>query len=138
MIGDPFEMHENMGEDEASVIRSVGLSIIEPPMKLSREGANLVIEVGMPGIANDEVNLLLRKDSVAITAEKKDISSNVNEGFFKSEKILRYYKLSKPLPLRIIPEKARVILENGVLRIVVPIDADGGDRVKLSTGRRGE
>jgi len=131
MLGEAFEMHEHMEQDELDAVRNVGMSITEPVVKMRKESASLVIEVYMPGVSMDDISISLKKDRMSVSAEKREDMHEMEEGFFRSRSLVKYYKANEALPARIMPEKAKVAYEGGILSIEAPLDED----VEKRTGK---
>jgi len=126
MLGDPFEAYESFEWEDDRIVRSVGMSIVEPNAKMWKEGGNLIIEIDMPGVNKDDFSLSLKKDRLSVSAEKTEHSETREEDFFRFERTSKCYRVSETLPARIMPEKASVRYEIGVLRIEAPLDREAG------------
>lgn len=125
MIGDPSEYHESIEEDEESIMRTVGMRMVELPTRMRKEGGKLVIEISIPNVRADDINVLLKRDSLSVSADKRPKGEERYEEFVKAERMLRCYRVSETLPASIIPEKADVTYENGTLRIEAPLLVGG-------------
>jgi HSP20 family molecular chaperone IbpA len=97
---------------------------------MRKEGGTLVVEIVMPDLREDEINIVLRKEKISVSAEKREIRYEKEEGYFRSSRMLKHYRVSETLPARIMPEKAGISYENGILRIEAPLDEDKGDRIE--------
>ncbi len=128
MVGDPVEEHEYIETDRDSIVRSVGLNITEPAAKVRNEGGRLVIEIDLPGIRQNHIALLLKKDSLSLTADKEETRVIGDVGFYTSDSVLGCYSMREDLPSRIVPEKAVVTFDKGVLRIEAPVDGRAAEK----------
>ena len=87
------------------------------------EGDNLVVVVDLPGHDKDAIDLRIKDDTLVVSSERKsEVSETEKDKFYRRE--ISYGNFSRviALPRKVIEEKATANYENGVLKVVLPID----------------
>ena len=122
MVGDPFGFKDGRGYgDQASITRNAGLDITEPVMSMKMDGDNLLIDVSMPDVKSEEISLKLRERWISVSCDRTNSRSMSSDDYFSFDSMTRTYRISESLPMRVVPDKADVNYENGMLRIRVPV-----------------
>lgn len=131
MIWDPFSELERMRDRIDRMMDEWGGRRFEflapevrvriPPMDIKKKGGNLVIEMDMPGLSKEDINLRLTENRLSVFAEKKKVKEEEKEGFYRSERMKKSYSRSTTLPVKVDPDKVKANYENGTLRIEAPI-----------------
>lgn len=80
----------------------------------------VIVRADLPGFKKDEVKLKATEDTVYIEAEKKEERKEAGENYFRQERKLGKVKRVIPLPVEVIPEKAKAKFEDGVLEVRLP------------------
>ncbi len=119
MHWDPFE------EIERSM-RALTHLVSEPARpartNLFRENGNLIAEFELPGVDKKDIQLNLTENEIEVKVERKmekEIEQK-RKGYFYEASAEKFYR-RLVLPERVIPEKANAKLENGVLRVTMPL-----------------
>ena len=100
---------------------SAGVASRIPPVDVRREGNTLEIDAAVPGFSPDEVILTADKGRLAIDAEKKAEAVRKDESFIRRERFVGRLYREVPLPDGADVERVDATLENGILRITVPL-----------------
>lgn len=118
-VGDvPYQRKELLGLDENW----------NPCRDISEKENEIMIEVELPGVAQNDVTLLLHSNRLEIKGVKRE---NLPRGRISYVRLEREYGIFRRfvfLPGRVIPEKALASLENGVLRISLRKHKKKGDK----------
>ncbi len=87
---------------------------------ISETGSEVIIRADLPGFKKEEIKLRATEDEVIIEGEKKEEKVEEEENYFRKER--RYGKVKRviPLPVQVIPEKAKAKFRDGVLEIRIP------------------
>ncbi len=72
---------------------------------LDVEGENYTIEVELPGVKKNDVNLSMHDDVIHVLAEREDLTFHGHLHF----------------PIRVDPQKARAKFTSGLLKVTVPV-----------------
>jgi HSP20 family protein len=79
----------------------------------------LILRAELPGFSKDEVKLKVTPTTVDISAEKKKVSIEKNESFYKQEKVYGSARRVMTLPVEVKTEGVKAKFENGVLEVVM-------------------
>ena len=76
---------------------------------------SFTVEVSIPGVSKEDINIRMHEDSFNLTAPRKDIE----------------YVTTLSFCCPVVPEKAQAKYENGLLKIEVPFKDSMDDAVKI-------
>ncbi len=87
-----------------------------PRFSLVDSGANLVLEVDLPGLGDKDVQLTIHQDVLTLSGERRP---DAPQGFVvhRQERAPVKFSRSFTLPCKIDPEKSTATLKNGVLTL---------------------
>jgi len=89
-----------------------------PPVDISETERELVVNVEIPGVASEDVNLSLSGDILLIQGEKKPESQE--EAYHRAERTYGSFNRSIRLHVEVQREKISASYKNGVLKIILP------------------
>ena len=84
------------------------------------EGKQLRIKMDMPGVTKKDIHLNVAEGAVEVHAEHKEESEEKMKNYLRKERSQTYYSRVLPLPEKVLPDKARSKLTDGVLEITLP------------------
>ncbi|WP_420546091.1 Hsp20/alpha crystallin family protein [Nitrosopumilus sp.] len=84
------------------------------------EGKQLSVKVNLPGISKKEIHLNVTDSAMEIHAEHKEESEEKKKNYLRKERSQVAYSRILPLPEKIIPEKVKSKLTDGVLEVILP------------------
>jgi HSP20 family protein len=90
-------------------------------IKIRRNKNILIIDIEIPGVNEDDIEMNLKEDEIEVKAEKKIEKKVEYEGFFRDEKSYKSFYRKFGLPLKIYPKKESHLYKNGFLRVKAPI-----------------
>ncbi len=91
------------------------------PAVNTREDENAYyIEVDLPGVKKEDINVDIQEDRIVISGEKKLSDAVKAEDYYKVESYYGKFKRSFTLPEDADRDKIKASSENGVLEIVIP------------------
>jgi HSP20 family protein len=90
------------------------------PIDMAESDKELIIRAELPGFSKDELRLKVTPNALDISAEKKKISVEKGENFYKQEKVYGSARRVMSLPMEVKTEGVKAKFENGILEIVVP------------------
>ncbi|MBS3926233.1 MAG: Hsp20/alpha crystallin family protein [Nitrosarchaeum sp.] len=82
------------------------------------EGNNFRVKMDTPGIQKNEIKLNVTENSIEVTGEHKEEEKKKN--YLRKERHSMSYYQTIPLSEKIIPNKVKAKLSNGVLDIILP------------------
>lgn len=102
-------------------------SALAPPMNLTEDEAAYHLQLDLPGVSLDEVEVLATPDSVTVRGERTAETTEDGSVQHARERFVGAYERSLTLPTEIDPDAVEANLSQGVLRVSLP---------KANTGRR--
>lgn len=93
-----------------------------PQIEVMERDDHLVVRADLPGIAADDVRIMLQDDSLIIEGERRTEHEETRRGLFRSERSYGMFRRVIPLPAEAREENATARFENGVLEIDIPLD----------------
>jgi len=106
-----------------------------PPVDVYENEREVVVEVELPGIAKEDVAVVLRGGLLEIKGLKRDLPPAAST--------VRYHRLEREygtfrrvvrMPAAVVPEKASATLENGILTVVLRKPPRRTRRVEVQSG----
>ena len=90
-----------------------------PRANLYESRDKLVLQMEVPGLSEEDLDISLVKNVLTISGERKD---DTPEGYSVHRKERAAYKFTRSfeLPYRVDPSKIEAVLENGVLTLEMP------------------
>ncbi len=110
---------------------------LAPAAEASTDADAYRISVELPGVAEDDIELVVEAGVVTVKGEKKSSREQSGETWYFSERQFGAFSRSFRLPPDADQEKVAAGLSEGVLTITVPKrsgQSDAGKRVKIKKG----
>ncbi|HKZ74763.1 MAG TPA: Hsp20/alpha crystallin family protein [Steroidobacteraceae bacterium] len=108
-----------------------------PRVDMRQRGNNLVVDVEIPGARDEDVRIDITDDGLAVYGELADERTEEDESFSMIERRYGSFYRVIPLPVGARAEEAKAQLRNGVLRIMVPLEAGRPQRRQIPIGSGG-
>ena len=90
------------------------------PVRMAETNSELILRAELPGFSKDEIKLKVTPNTVDISAEKKKVSIERRENFFRQEKAYGSARRVIPLPTEAKTEGVKAKFENGILEVFMP------------------
>jgi HSP20 family protein len=90
------------------------------PFELVDRGDGFELQLEVPGIEKENVNVKATKYSVEITGKHSEKGEEKGKKYVYSERLYRSFYRNVPLPEEIIPSNVSAKVENGILRLILP------------------
>ncbi|HPA48706.1 MAG TPA: Hsp20/alpha crystallin family protein [Methanofastidiosum sp.] len=92
-----------------------------PLTDLKETENEFIMELEMPGITKDDIDIKVTEDTIEIKAEKKyeQKEEDKEKGYFFQERKYQGFYRSIPLPAGIKPEETEAKFDNGILEITM-------------------
>ncbi len=126
---DPFDemrrMQKEMDEMFASFFdRGTDRSIVEwgpriPLADVEDTGKAIKVTAELPGLNKEDIKIQVGKDSIEISAERKDTKEEKEKNFYHCERSYSSYKRVFRLPQEVDPEKVDAEYSDGVLTVTM-------------------
>ncbi len=99
-----------------------------PRVEMSETDKEFKVEAELPGMDEDDVELLVSDDVLTIRGEKK--SEREDKGRRVSERFYGRFERQIPLPIDVDQDKVSASFKKGVLTVTLPKTAEASDKVK--------
>lgn len=91
-----------------------------PPVDLREENDKLVLEMEVPGLKKDDVEISLENNVLTIKGERKFEKEEKKENFHKIERSYGKFSRSFSLPTTVKPDGIDASLKDGILTVSLP------------------
>jgi HSP20 family protein len=92
---------------------------LEPKVNILETEKAFEIQVAVPGIKKEDINLLVEKNVLTVSCEIKDPEETQKGEFIKQEFISESFSRSFSIPESVNPEKISAQHKNGILGVVL-------------------
>jgi len=92
-----------------------------PTVDVTRCNGDLVVTAELPGLKKEEVKVEMTEDALVIEGERKREHKTDHEGYHRMERSYGKFYRSIPLPKEAKTDLAKAELNEGVLKITVPV-----------------
>jgi HSP20 family protein len=83
-------------------------------------GDKYELQLEIPGVDKDKIDVKATKDSIEISAEQSDKTEEKGKNYLYNERSYRSFHRKIPIPEEIIPSKIEAKMNNGILQIQLP------------------
>lgn len=145
--GDPFvSLHREVNRLFDDVFRGTGLSstsgqergaaVLAPQMNVSETDSEVRVTAELPGVSEQDIQVELNDDVLAIRAEKKEERRDDKENYHVVERSFGTFRRSLQLPFKVEPDQVSARFENGVLTVTLPRGAqqERAHRIAIHSG----
>jgi len=91
-----------------------------PKMDIYEKDDKIVVEIEIPGIKPEDVNIEATNNFLKIEAKAKEEKEEKEKGYYRKEIGRRYFKRVVPLPAEVKGEEATAEYEDGILKVEIP------------------
>jgi HSP20 family protein len=111
-------------------------NLLMPRMDVTETDNELRLKVDMPGVAAEDVEVMLNDDVLTIRGEKKVERKEDRENAHLIERSFGTFQRSLRLPFRVSADEVKANFDNGVLTVTVPKPSGEGrsNRVSVQSG----
>jgi len=92
-----------------------------PTIDVQRSNGDLVVTAELPGLKKEEVKVEMTEDALILEGERKREYKEDHEGYHRYERSYGKFYRAIPLPEGIKADQAKAELNDGVLKISVPV-----------------
>ena len=98
-----------------------------PPVKLEVHDGKLIVSAELPGLDDKDITVEVRDDALVISGEREGEQEQDLGGMRRTERQYGQFYRAIPLPDGADPRKATAVLEDGVLRIEIPVNQEASE-----------
>jgi HSP20 family protein len=103
-----------------------------PSVDIIEEDEDIRIDVEVPGMTPDDLNVVVTRESVVIRGEKKQ-EQLAGGGVRQSERSYGFFRRAIPLPADVDKDKVQASFKNGVLTVMLPKSKEAVKKVTIRT-----
>lgn len=131
IFSDIDRLFDDMLEPLATTTRQLSL----PSADVFRQDNDLVVEVQAPGFGHDDIEISVDNGTLEIRGEKteKEEHKDKKRSYMVRENSTSFYRRI-PLPEGSDTEKIGAELENGMLRVTIPVERRQAKRIQIAGG----
>ncbi len=96
------------------------MGIIVPNIEMYDRKDEIVVKAELPGVAKEDIDLTITKDSLTLKGEVKREEEIKEEDYYACERSYGSFTRTIALPAEVDSEKAKASFKSGVLEIVLP------------------
>jgi HSP20 family protein len=96
------------------------MGVIVPNIEMYDRKNEIVVKAELPGVAKEDIDLTITKDSLTLKGETKKEEEVKEEDYYACERSYGSFTRTIALPVEVDSEKAKAAFKNGVLEIVLP------------------
>ncbi|MCX7816311.1 MAG: Hsp20/alpha crystallin family protein [Syntrophales bacterium] len=104
-----------------------------PSIDVREDEKEFVVQAELPGMDENDVEVLLTDDTLTIRGEKKEEKEDRKKGYYHAERTYGAFSRTIPLPEGVDTKKAEATFKKGVLSITLPKTDEARSRVKKIT-----
>lgn len=117
--------------------RGEGLRRFSPRVNLTEKADAYELEIEVPGVAPEDVNVNLIGDTLTIQGEKSQEDRREEDTFHVTERSYGSFQRSFTFPAHVDPEKVEATNENGLLKIrVAKTQESQPRRIEIRSGKK--
>jgi len=119
----PFAMMRDFSDEMDRMFRDAAPSLEAwaPVMDIQRVNGDLLITAELPGLKKEEVKVELTEDALIVEGERKCEHKEEHKGYHHFERSYGKFYRSIPLPEGASLDQVKAELNDGVLKISVPV-----------------
>lgn len=96
------------------------MGVIVPNIEMYDRKNEIVVKAELPGVAKEDIDLTITKDSLTLKGETKKEEEIKEENYYAAEISYGSFTRTIALPAEVDSEKAKASFKNGVLEVVLP------------------
>ena len=129
-VWDPFDVLDNSLLESAA--NWPAIQSFSPKINLSEDEKNIIVNVDLPGVNPDDVDIEVRDDSLIISGKTEEEKEKKEKKFYYYERKSGSFYREISLPSKVDEKKTKAEIKNGVLEIILPKTAKSeGYKIKV-------
>jgi len=108
-----------------------------PALDIYEKGNDLMVDVQLPGIDPDKVDISVENDVLTIQGKMEKKSEVEEKNYYRKELRAGSFYRSIALPAHVQGDKAKAAYDDGVLKIAIPMKkAEKASKVKIAVKKK--
>lgn len=100
--------------------RALAASLWHPSLDMYLEKDSVVVEMALPGLTRDEIEIHVVGDSLTVKGESRREAEGKEKDYYHRELVRGSFSRTMALPCEVQPEKVKATFKDGILRILLP------------------
>jgi HSP20 family protein len=92
-----------------------------PEVEMFTKNNELIVRADVPGLKKEDITIELTEEAIVLKGERKQEKEEKREGYYRTERYYGNFYRALPLPEGVNIEKAKAVVNDGVLEITLPI-----------------
>jgi HSP20 family protein len=109
----PSELNIGARGEEEMMVRTALYDMVD-------KGDKYELQVEVPGIEKDKIDVKTTKDSIEISGEQSEKTEEKRKNYVYNERSYSSFYRKIPIPEEIIPSKVSAKMSNGILQVELP------------------
>lgn len=130
-------LFDDFGRLPSTTFNRVSSSVLAPRIDVAEGENEIIVTAELPGMEENEVELLLAPDTLTIKGEKKAEKEEKELEYYRSERVYGSFSRTFQLPTEIDREKVTASFKNGVLKVTLPKTAAAKNEPKKIEIKKG-
>lgn len=133
-IWDQVREMELLKERLTDLVNSTNSRTEFPPVRVWTSEAGALVETELPGLSEDEIELLITNDVLTIKGAREPEQAGDTEKFYRQERGYGQFSRSLQMSFKIDADKVRAQLHEGILLIELPkAEIDRAKRISVKS-----
>jgi HSP20 family protein len=130
---DPFKDIERFFSEEFFPALVPTVSLQHLPVDIYETDKELVVEVGIPGLKNEDIKVRVEENRLIVEGGKKEEKEVKEKNYYRKEIRKGEFRRVIALPYEVDPDKGKAKMEDGVLKITFPkpVEKKEGKEIKI-------
>jgi len=107
-----------------------------PPCDLYQKDHLLILELELPGLTTDDIQVSLSQGNVVIQGSYHTLKTGSN--YFIKERVSKAFKKEIALPFPVIKPSIRHTFQNGLFTLILPIQIDDAKEIPIKINKETE
>lgn len=127
-VWDPFEDMRNLHSEMEKAFRDFyrmpknqsQARVREPLADVEENDKEVIAKFELPGVDKKDVKVNVTEDMIDIQANTKNEAEHKDKNMYRCERSYSSFRRAFSLPAKVIPDKAKANLKDGVLQVTMP------------------
>lgn len=103
--------------DEFPGFNTNSLDSFAPKIDISENKENILIDAEIPGVSKEDLKITLQDNILTVEGEKKRVSENKDQNYYREERCFGKFKRSFTLPVEVSSDDVNATFKDGMLSI---------------------
>ncbi len=91
-----------------------------PPLDMHEDKENVIVQVELPGMKKEDIDISLHDGSLSISGEKRTEETHKDSDVYRSERFVGRFQRTLTLPVSVAADKVKAQYKDGILTVTMP------------------